>query len=108
MKPSKEWKSSESRIAEKFGGRRVPITGRQRGDAPDVEHHIFAIEHKYGKRIISSRVNEALEQADASAEKNGRFPIVTVEQTDGKRGSKNKEVVIIKTDVFLEIIKDMM
>ena len=67
MKPSNEWKKSELRIAKKFNGQRIGVSGRSRGYAPDVDHHIFTIEHKYGKKIISSRVNEALDQADASA-----------------------------------------
>ena len=108
MNPSNEWKKSELRIAKKFNGQRIGDSGRSRGYAPDVDHHIFTIEHKYGKKIISSRVNEALDQSDASAEKNGKIPIVTVEQSNGVRGSKNQEVVIIRTDVFLELIKDMM
>ena len=48
MKPSNEWKKSELRIAKKFNGQRIGVSGRSRGYAPDVDHHIFIIEHKYG------------------------------------------------------------
>ena len=48
-----------------LGGKRVPITGRSRGDAPDVEHPTFSIEVKAGK-TISSRLAEGMEQAQAS------------------------------------------
>ena len=54
------WKASERRIAEKLGGKRVPVTGRERGSAPDVEHKLYAIEHKYGK-VLSSRLQTAIE-----------------------------------------------
>ena len=37
------WKATERAIAARLGGRRVPITGRQRGDVPDVAHPAFAM-----------------------------------------------------------------
>lgn len=101
---SKEWKNSERRMAEKLGGERVPITGRYRGYAPDIKHEHLAIEHKFGKRIISSRIIEALKQANATAETNGGLPIVTAEQSDGIRGSRNKELAIMEIETFLELL----
>ena len=32
------WKATERRIAALLGGRRVPVSGRGRGDQPDVAH----------------------------------------------------------------------
>jgi hypothetical protein len=34
----KDWKQAERRIADLLGGQRIPVTGRQRGDTPDIEH----------------------------------------------------------------------
>lgn len=45
----KNWKLAERRIA-KFlgdGAKRIPVTGRNRGDAPDISHPFLSIEHKY-------------------------------------------------------------
>lgn len=42
----KDWKACERRVAEVLGGVRVPITGRQRGATPDVEHAALSIEVK--------------------------------------------------------------
>ena len=47
----KAWKRSERRIAELLGGRRVPVSGRQRGATPDVEHDALSIEVKTRKSL---------------------------------------------------------
>jgi len=64
-RPSATWKKWERWWAELLGGVRVPVTGRQRGSAPDVDHPEFAIEVKYG-RVMSSRLSLAVEQAVAA------------------------------------------
>ncbi len=40
------WKRTERAIAARLGGVRVPVSGRQRGDAPDIAHPTFAVEVK--------------------------------------------------------------
>ena len=60
------WKRCERRIASYIGGERVPVTGRQRGSAPDIEHPWLAVEVKYREAGIPQWVDEALAQADAS------------------------------------------
>jgi len=105
--PSKEWKRSERNMADMLGGRRVPITGRQRGSAPDIEHDVFAIEHKYGQRILSSRLKEALEQAQASADhiksehKLSKIPLVTFEEKTAA-GYPNIKGVFMTVENFIE------
>ena len=47
----KDWKQAERRIAKLLGGRRIPITGRQRGDVPDIEHDALSIEVKSRKAL---------------------------------------------------------
>ena len=64
-RPTATWKKWERWWAELLGGVRVPVTGRQRGAAPDVAHDGFAIEVKYGK-VMSSRLALAVEQAVAA------------------------------------------
>ena len=59
------WKSAERNVAKLLGGERVPITGRARGSAPDVQHPLFSIEVKH-RQSLPSWILEAMEQADAS------------------------------------------
>ena len=96
------WKASERRIAAILGGERVPVTGRERGSAPDVEHEVFAIEHKYGK-VLSSRFQTAIEQAQAAAEGTDKLPLVTFEHA--RKGShKNIIGAAMLMDGFVKLI----
>ena len=95
------WKASERRIAEKLGGKRVPVTGRERGSAPDVEHKLYAIDHKYGK-VLSSRLQTAIEQAYAAAEGTDKIPLITFEhRRKGNLG--NLTGVLLLVDDFIKI-----
>ena len=94
------WKASERRMAEALGGKRVPITGRSRGDAPDIEHPQFAIEHKAGA-VLSTRLQTALVQARAAAAGTGKTPLVTVEHFRGGNVG-NIKVVMMGLDDWIE------
>ena len=61
----KAWKACERRVAKYIGGERVPITGRQRGDAPDIKHNWLSVEVKYRKKL-PDWIKDALSQAKAS------------------------------------------
>lgn len=61
----KLWKQAERKLAELLGGKRVPITGRQRGSAPDIAHDVFSIEVKH-RQTLPSWILDAMNQADAS------------------------------------------
>ena len=61
----KAWKRAERRIAEYIGGERVPITGRQRGDAPDIKHPFMCVEVKYRASLPKS-LHDAMDQAEAA------------------------------------------
>jgi len=98
------WKASERRIAEILGGERVPVTGRERGSAPDVEHHAFAIEHKYGK-VLSSRFQTAIEQAQAAAEGTDKLPLVTFEHARGGNVGNIIGVAMLMDDFVKLILK---
>jgi hypothetical protein len=78
----KRWKRTERRIAELLGGRRMPISGRQRGDTPDVLHDRLSIEVK-SRRRLPGWLEEAMKQAEAAA-KNGQLPVAVLHQ-DSRR-----------------------
>lgn len=79
------WKHVERETAALLGGERVPVTGRARGSAPDVEHPWLAVEVKTTKRLPALIV-KAMAQADASAEfcrrRTGKrkMPVVVIHQ----------------------------
>ena len=77
-----DWKACERRIAKLLGGQRVPISGRARGDCPDIAHSQISIEVKSRKRL-PSWFEEALRQAEASS-KDGQVPIAVFHQ-NGRR-----------------------
>lgn len=62
----KAWKRCERRVAKYIGGERVPVTGRQRGSAPDIEHLWLSPEVKY-KQKMPDWIRDAMSQAKASA-----------------------------------------
>tara|TARA_R100000700_G_C3173615_1_gene148130 strand:+ start:1026 stop:1475 length:450 start_codon:yes stop_codon:yes gene_type:complete len=74
------WKNWERKVAEWFGGdavnaRRIPVTGRQSGDVPDVETIKFAIEVKAGK-VVSTRTLKAVDQAKKAGASTNKIPVV--------------------------------
>ena len=105
MAQSNTWKQSERDAAETLGGTRVPVTGRHSGNIPDIDHDLFAIEHKYGKRVISATIKKALSQARKASESTGRMPIVTIEQAEGP-GKKNERLVLLNIQDFADIIME--
>ena len=74
------WKNWERKVAEWFGGdkvnaKRIPVTGRQSGDVPDVETIKFAIEVKAGK-VVSSRTLKAVDQARKAGATTNKIHVV--------------------------------
>ena len=91
------WKASEREFAEKLGGTRVPVNGRQRGSAPDIEHTFWAIEHKAGV-MLSARMQEALDQAQKSAIGTTKTPLVTIDHMRGRGKARIQVVMLTLTD----------
>lgn len=60
------WKRTERAVAGRLGGQRVPVSGRARGDAPDVAHPRLAIECKH-RNSLPSWLIDAMAQAEACA-----------------------------------------
>lgn len=77
------WKAFERRVASFIGGERVPVTGRQRGSAPDIWHPWLSVECKY-RKTLPEWIKDAMRQAVASKAKVNDLPIVIV----GEKGDK--------------------
>jgi hypothetical protein len=75
----KDWKACERRIAELLGGQRIPVTGRQRGDTPDIEHAALSIEVK-SRKSLPAWLLDALNQAQAASKDGKKMPVVVLHQ----------------------------
>jgi hypothetical protein len=96
----KAWKAAERQVAAVLGGKRQPITGRQRGDVPDVEHAWLAIEVK-STRNFPKWLREAHAQAVAASFKSGgwKLPIVVIKP---HRTNVRQGYVMLQVSDFIE------
>jgi len=93
----KAWKRTERAVARRLGGTRIPITGRQRGDAKDIKHPWISCEVKHRKAPPGwTFLWDAMDQAVQSANK-GDLPITVVHKT---RVSHDKDMVVMFMEDF--------
>ena len=98
------WKRDESEIARLLGGERVPVTGRQRGYRPDVDHPWLSLEIK-SWASLPQRVAEAMDQAEKAAayakrrEQRDKLPIAVIH---GKSTHRGNSLVVMRLDDFLD------
>lgn len=97
----KLWKQTERAVASRLGGRRVPITGRQRGDAPDVAHPWLAIEVKC-RQSFPAWLHEALAQARAAA-RPGQVPVAVLHEAGARHA---EDIVCLRLADFEEWFGD--
>jgi hypothetical protein len=71
-------KQGECRMAELLGGRRAPVSGRVRGDSPDITRIPLAVEVKSRKRL-PGWLEEALKRAETSA-RDRQLPVAVLHQ----------------------------
>jgi hypothetical protein len=93
----KLWKATERMIAQILGGERVPITGRQRGDVPDIKHSWLSLEVKH-REAIPGWIIEGMEQAEA-ASKNGMLPALVIHQKGDRHTS---DLICVRMGDFVE------
>lgn len=98
MTARSSWKRTEREVARRLGGRRVPVSGRQRGDVPDVEHPLWSVEVKHWAQL-PARVLDAMSQAIA-ASRGDQVPIAVLHQAGEEHGS---DLVVIRLDDFVEL-----
>lgn len=92
---STAWKATERFVASVLGGTRVPITGRQRGDVPDIAHPRYSIEVK--RRSAPTAFPSWLTFAIHKAEGEGREAVVLI---DDERGP----LVILRLNHFVDLV----
>ena len=99
---SARWKEVERAVAAKLGGQRVPITGRQRGDAPDVQHPWLSIEVKH-RQLLPAWLHDAMSQAIASVRGN-QLPVAILHQAGCKH---DDDIVCVRLGDWVEWFGDV-
>ena len=104
MTSSQAWKVTERFVASVLGGTRVPITGRQRGDVPDIAHPRYSIEVKRrsAPTAFPKWLTTAIEQADAANKDGCKTPIVVIEHAHGS-GHSNDYYILLRMNDFVDL-----
>lgn len=83
------WKRAESDIAQRFGGKRVPISGR--GDGPDIEADHLAIEVK-SRKSFPKWLEYAMAQAVKGANED-QLPMVVLHKINHRH---DDDLIVVK------------
>lgn len=95
----KTWKSAERKIAALLGGERVPVTGRQRGSAPDIQHDVFSIEVKH-RAQLPDWLFDAMRQAEAS-QRGDQIPLAVFHL---KGMAYRESLVVLRLEDLLKLL----
>ncbi len=93
----KAWKRCEREIAGIVGGKRIPVTGRGRGDAPDIRHPWLSIEVK-SRRSFPAWLLKAVTQARAAATEY-QLPLAVLHQEGCQH---NSDLVVLRLADWVE------
>ena len=96
----KDWKACERKVTALLGGRRIPVSGRGRGDNPDIDHELFSIEVK-SRKTIPAWLEDAMRQAETSV-KDGRLPVVVLHQDQAPYA---ESLVVLRLEDFAGYLK---
>lgn len=99
---SDNWKAVERAIAALLGGVRVPVSGRTRGDNPDIAHTAYSIEVKHSKNF-PKWILGAFDQADKSHKIAGQRSIVVLHP---KNTEYRNAIVMVRLSDFTEMEQD--
>ena len=91
------WKATERAIASRIGGERVPISGRQRGDQPDVRHRWLSVEVKH-RGVIPQWLTTALTQAHAAV-RGDQLPVAIIHRHGGRH---TEDIVCMRLADFMQ------
>ena len=102
----KTWKKFERWVASfltEIGDEsaRVPVSGRSRGDSPDVTSDILSIECKY-RKTIPHWIKDAMSQAIASSRDN-KTPVVFLKESGSPY---NDTLIIFRAIDFKEALRE--
>ena len=100
-RPVRDWKQAERRVAAILGGRRIPVSGRGRGDNPDLEHPALSVEVK-ARASFPAWLESALRQAEASAPE-GKTPVAVLHPD---RRPYRDALVVLRLSEFAELVRD--
>ncbi len=89
------WKRTERDIAGIIGGERVPVSGRQRGDQPDIAHPWLSIECKH-RQSVPQWLQEALKQARAAV-RGDQLPVAIIHRHGGRHAD---DLVVLRLADF--------
>lgn len=93
------WKGAELQLARRLGGERVPVSGRARGWAPDIDHPLWALEVKTRKHmpaLLAGAMDQAVKAAEwAKRRGQSRMPMVVVHE-DGTHYDNALVIVRLK------------
>ena len=92
----KSWKGYERRVAALLGGHRVPVSGRGRGDSPDIAHARLSVEVKSSKKL-PAWVHNGIRQAETSA-KDDQLPVVVLHED---RARYSEALVLLRLKDFV-------
>ncbi len=95
----KRWKATERRIAALLGGRRVPVSGRGRGDQPDVRHATLSIEVK-DRATLPLWLLDAIAQAEQSATP-AQLPVAVLHRAGDRH---DHALVVLRLAAFLPLM----
>ena len=102
------WKAPERAIAELLGGKRVPVTGRQRGDVPDMYSYTYpwlSVEIKHRKNFPPQWIDDALDQAYEAC-KNDSAMKCPVAIWHGKGEMYLDSIVMLTLEDFIWILEN--
>lgn len=94
----RRWKQAERELAEHVGGRRVPVSGRGRGDVPDIAHDWLSIEAKSWS-AMPERVVSALRQAEAANVGGSKLPVALIHGNGERYG---RALVVMRLGDFMQ------
>lgn len=96
------WKNVERQIAARLGGERVPVTGRQRGSAPDIAHSWLSLEVKH-RKSLPAWLADAMTQAQAS-QRGGQLPMVVLHE---KQQNYDESYCVVRLKDFVDWFGDV-
>jgi len=107
----KTWKKFERWVGSflsELGDRavRIPVTGRTRGDSPDVTSNYLSIECKYRKQIplwIKDAMDQAVKSNTRGQDNKTKVPVVFLKE---KGSSFEDTLIIFRAKDFMDKIKN--